>query len=276
MQAGSGQCGNTEREAPERSIERLAKIPGHQTQHKQQLQQTVAKQQLSKGISLPPLTLSRRCRPPAPAPAGSQRRAQRGRQFACAAQTMEDSRLKAQPEKTPAPRNTSPASVNPSAPQAIALIKLFATVGRYSPGVVASRGWFPRHRPPLCRRHRRAAAPRPAQTARWPAAGTGYQTNRYQQGSGGKQADEAAADGMSHLLQHTRRKADRPADKRHAEQDPHRHRQRHQPITNAAADRPEGAGVTPQSPSRWCRAPCQSNPPADLAPAATYAFCSFY
>ncbi|SAJ31592.1 Uncharacterised protein [Enterobacter cloacae] len=53
-------------------------------------------------------------------------------------------------EKTPAPRNTSPASWKPSAPQAIALIKLFATVGRYSPGVVASSGCLPRHSPALC------------------------------------------------------------------------------------------------------------------------------
>ncbi len=35
-------------------------------------------------------------------------------------------------------------------PRALGLIKLLATVGRYNPGVVASRGWFPRHSPPLC------------------------------------------------------------------------------------------------------------------------------
>lgn len=173
MQTGGGQRGNAERKAPERSIERLTKIPGHQTEHKQQLQQAVTKQQLSEGIGLPAVDAE-------PGAAGHQRRrqldpqrgAQRRRQLACAAQTLEDRRLEAQPEKTPAPRNTSPASENPSAPQAIALIKLLATVGRYNPGVVASRGWFPAIAHRFARRHRRAAAPRPAQTARSPAAGT--------------------------------------------------------------------------------------------------------
>ena len=142
MQTGGGQRGNAERKAPERSIERLTKIR-HQTEHKQQLQQAVTKQQLSEGIGLPPLTLSRAAGHQRRRQLDPQRGAQRRRQLACAAQTLEDRRLEAQPEKTPAPRNTSPASENPSAPQAIALIKLLATVGRYNPGVVASRGWFP-------------------------------------------------------------------------------------------------------------------------------------
>ena len=69
MQAGGGQGGNTEREAPEGSIERLAKVPGHQAQHEQQLQQTVTKQQLSEGIGLAAVDAK-------PGAAGHQRRRQ--------------------------------------------------------------------------------------------------------------------------------------------------------------------------------------------------------
>lgn len=131
MQAGGRQRGNAEREAPERGVKRLAQVPRHQTQHKQQLEQTIAEQQLSKGIRLAAVHAQ-------PGAARHQRRSQlnaeRGahghRQFAVAAQALQNHRFKAKPENKPAPRNTSPASVKPSAPQAIALIKLFATVGR--------------------------------------------------------------------------------------------------------------------------------------------------
>ncbi|MNN92894.1 hypothetical protein D3C81_2112500 [compost metagenome] len=69
MQPGGSERRNAEREAPERGIKRLGEIPGHQAQHKEQLQQPVAKQHFGEGICLAAVDAK-------PGAAGHQRRRQ--------------------------------------------------------------------------------------------------------------------------------------------------------------------------------------------------------